>query len=184
MIRKILFNKQYFKKLYSFFIKLFLNECGKNFSLGFPATINSPHLVSIGCGVHIREHACINCEDLNLGRPTLTIGDGTYIGRFLHLNAKDSVVIEDKVLISDRVFITYHHHSYEGQEPIIDQPLPDPIPVILKKGCWIGIGAIINPGIPIGENAVVSANSVVTKDVAAYTVVGGVLAKLIKNILH
>jgi acetyltransferase-like isoleucine patch superfamily enzyme len=183
-LRKLLFQKIITQSIYSFYVKLFFNKCGKNLKLGFPSTINNPHLIEIGNGVQIREHSWLNCEDLGLRKPTLTIGDGTYIGRFLHLNAKKSVIIEEKVLIADRVFITDHHHSYKGQGPVIDQELPDAKPVVLKKGCWIGIGAVINPGITIGENAVVGANAVVTKDVPANTVVGGIPATIIKKILR
>ncbi|MFA6808863.1 MAG: acyltransferase [Eubacteriales bacterium] len=54
--------------------------------------------------------------------------------------------------------------------------------VLLQDDCWIGTGAIIYPGVTVGKCAVVSAGAVVTKDVADYTIVGGVPAKLIKII--
>ncbi|MGZ4001605.1 MAG: acyltransferase, partial [Mucilaginibacter sp.] len=54
--------------------------------------------------------------------------------------------------------------------------------VLIKRNAWIGAGAIILPGVTIGENAVVAAGAVVNKDVGANTVVGGVPAKLIKKI--
>jgi nodulation protein L len=55
-------------------------------------------------------------------------------------------------------------------------------PVRLKRNCWIGAGATILPGITVGENAVVAAGAVVTKDVEDNTVVGGYPAKIIKHI--
>lgn len=54
--------------------------------------------------------------------------------------------------------------------------------IVLKDDCWIGTGAIIYPGVTVGKCAIVSAGAVVTKDVADYTIVGGVPAKLIKTI--
>lgn len=48
--------------------------------------------------------------------------------------------------------------------------------------CWIGTGAIIYPGITIGTGAIVTAGSVVTKDVEPFAIVGGAPAKLIKSI--
>jgi acetyltransferase-like isoleucine patch superfamily enzyme len=50
-------------------------------------------------------------------------------------------------------------------------------------GCWIGVGAVILPGVTVGRNAVVAANSVVNRDVAELTVVGGVPAKFIRKIV-
>jgi acetyltransferase-like isoleucine patch superfamily enzyme len=55
-------------------------------------------------------------------------------------------------------------------------------PVIIKRNAWIGAAATILPGVTIGENAVVAAGAVVTKDVAPNTIVGGVPAKFIKSI--
>ena len=55
-------------------------------------------------------------------------------------------------------------------------------PVHIGKKAWIGAGATILPGVTVGENAVVAAGAVVTKDVAPNTIVGGNPAKFIKNI--
>jgi len=54
--------------------------------------------------------------------------------------------------------------------------------VVLKRNCWIGAGATILSGVTVGENAIVGAGAVVTKDVEANTVVGGIPAKLIKRL--
>ena len=55
-------------------------------------------------------------------------------------------------------------------------------PIIIKRNAWIGAAATILPGVTIGENAIVAAGAVVSKDVAANTIVGGVPAKVIKTI--
>ena len=57
-----------------------------------------------------------------------------------------------------------------------------PAPIVLGRNVWIGSNATILQGVTIGDNAVVAAGAVVTKDVAANTVVGGVPAKFIKSI--
>ena len=54
--------------------------------------------------------------------------------------------------------------------------------MVLKRNCWIGAGATILPGVTVGENAIVGAGAVVTKDVEPNTVVGGIPAKLIKRL--
>ena len=55
-------------------------------------------------------------------------------------------------------------------------------PVHIGKNVWIGAGATIQPRVTVGENAVVAAGAVVTKDVAPNTIVGGNPAKFIKNV--
>lgn len=55
-------------------------------------------------------------------------------------------------------------------------------PIFIKDRVWIGSNVVITQGVTVGEGAVVAAGAVVTKDVAPYTVVGGVPAKFIKNI--
>jgi phosphonate metabolism protein (transferase hexapeptide repeat family) len=53
--------------------------------------------------------------------------------------------------------------------------------VVIGNDVWIGHGAVITPGVTVGHGAVIGANAVVTRDVAPYTVVGGVPAKLIRK---
>jgi acetyltransferase-like isoleucine patch superfamily enzyme len=55
-------------------------------------------------------------------------------------------------------------------------------PVVLKKGCQIGMGSIIMPGVTIGEGAIIGARSVVTRDVPAWTIAAGSPCKVIKDI--
>jgi acetyltransferase-like isoleucine patch superfamily enzyme len=125
-----------------------------------------PSCVEIGAGVHIREHAWINCFPREDGKPTLRIGDGAYIGRFFHANAFSDILIEEEVMIADRVYIADVDHRYKDPGlSILKQGLEVKGAVRLKRGCWIGTGAAIFPGVTIGRNAVVSANSVVNKDV-------------------
>lgn len=63
-----------------------------------------------------------------------------------------------------------------------DRKTTYPAPIVLGKNVWIGSNATILQGVTIGDNAIVAAGAVVTKDVAANTVVGGVPAKFIRNI--
>jgi hypothetical protein len=54
-------------------------------------------------------------------------------------------------------------------------------PVVVEDDCWLGINVVVMPGVTIGKGAVVGANSVVTRDVAPYTIVAGVPAKMLKK---
>lgn len=148
------------------------------------AKLVCPYLIHVAERVYICEHAWFNAkDDRGDGKPTLKIGRGTYIGRFVHINAWRDVVIENDVLIADRVFISDADHNYEDTtSPIRLQGDRFKAPVLLREGCWLGIGAVVLPGITIGKNAIVASNSVVTKDVPDHTVVAGIPAKEIKKL--
>lgn len=60
--------------------------------------------------------------------------------------------------------------------------LEDDAPIVIKRRAWVGANATITPGVTIGENAIVAAGAVVTKDVAANTIVGGIPARVIERI--
>ena len=139
-----------------------------------------PACVEVGERVHIREHAWINCLPREDGKPTLLIGDGTYVGRFCHINAFNEIAIEEDVMIADRVYIADVDHFYKDPNvPILLQGDQVKGPVRLKKGCWIGTGAAILPGVTIGKNAVVGPNTVLHKDVPDFGMAYGNPAKVV-----
>lgn len=113
--------------------------------------------------------------------PSLDIGDDVNIGFGCVLSCVNRLTIGNDVLIADRVYIadSKHGHSKPGKG-IVRQPLV-PGKVEICGGAWIGYGAVIAGEIKIGEYSIVAANSVVTKSVEPYTMVGGVPAKLLKR---
>ena len=93
------------------------------------------------------------------------------------------ITIEDDVMLGSAVHIYVHNHKFDDPSiPIIDQGHYESKPVLLEKGSWVGACSIILPGVTIGRNAVVGAGSVVTKDVAACTIVAGNPAQLLRRI--
>lgn len=88
------------------------------------------------------------------------------------------VTIEDDVLIGPKVNLITENHPLEpdNRRALICKP------IIIKRNAWIGAAATILPGVTIGENSIVAAGAIVTTDVPANTVVGGIAAKFIKNI--
>ena len=149
-----------------------------------PCNLSGASLIHIGERVQLGSHSWLNAkDDRGSGRPTLTIGGGTHVGRFVQINAWREVVIEEDVLIADRVFITDADHKFNDiKTPILNQGDHFKGKVCLKKGCWLGIGVVIMPGVTIGRNSIVSANSVVTRDVPDYTIFAGSPARMIRAI--
>ncbi|MES3016798.1 MAG: sugar O-acetyltransferase [Bacteroidota bacterium] len=114
---------------------------------------------------------------INYGKH-LSIGKNVFINFNCTFLTLGGIIIEDDVLIGPDVKILSEGHPLAPGER---QSLV-PGKVHIKQNAWIGAGATILAGITIGENAVVAAGSVVTKDVAANTVVAGIPAKIIKSI--
>lgn len=86
------------------------------------------------------------------------------------------ITIEDDVLVAANAQLISNNHDPEEHQILTCKP------VVLKRNCWIGAGATILPGVTVGENAIVGAGAVVTKDVEPNTVVGGNPARVIKKV--
>ena len=88
------------------------------------------------------------------------------------------ITIEDDVMIGPKVSLITESHPINPAERKALMVKP----VVIKRNAWIGAGAIIMPGVTVGENSVVAAGAVVSKDVPPNTVVAGVPAKVIKTL--
>ncbi|MEH6470000.1 MAG: acyltransferase [Halopseudomonas sp.] len=123
----------------------------------------------------------VACTRISLG-DRVVIRPGCMLFADPRLNGA-GITIEDGVMLGSAVHIYVHNHRYDDISlPIIDQGHYPSEPVVLKSGCWIGANAIILPGVTVGQNAVVGANSVVTRDIPAYTVYAGNPARLIRSL--
>lgn len=108
----------------------------------------------------------------------IRVGKNVFINHACSFMDRGGITIEDHVLIGPKVnLITINHplNPAQRQSTICT-------PIVIKRNAWIGIGSMVMPGVTIGENSIVSAGAVVTKDVPPNTVVAGVPAKMIKQI--
>lgn len=114
---------------------------------------------------------------INYGKHT-RIGKNVFINFdcvFLDLGG---IIIEDNVLIAPKVILLSEAHPIAPAE----RPALVTAPIHIKKNAWIGAGATILKGVTIGENAVVAAGAVVTKEVPANVIVGGIPARILHSI--
>jgi acetyltransferase-like isoleucine patch superfamily enzyme len=113
----------------------------------------------------------------NFGR-FITLGKNVFINHACSFLDLGGIAIEDDVLIGPKVNLITENHPLDpaDRQALLAKP------IVIKRNAWIGAAATVLPGVTIGENAVVAAGAVVSKDVPANTVVGGVPARIIKKI--
>lgn len=139
------------KKLRAYLAKQFISSCGDN--------------------VNIEKGANFNTE--------LEIGDFSGLGIDSDINGK--VIIGKYVMMGPQCKIYSRNHAFSRTDiPMMKQGFSDVKPVIIEDDVWIGGGVIILPGVHVGQGAIIGAGAVVTKNVEAFTVVGGNPARIIK----
>lgn len=132
--------------------------------------------VFLGAWTHVGQGAAIRAHE-----GTLRIGAKSIIGRETTINAYLDLEIGEAALVADRVYVSdFDHKADELTVPIKDQGILK-TPVRIGRDVWLGTKSTVTRGVRIGEGSIVGANSVVTRDVAPYTVVGGVPARVIKR---
>lgn len=122
------------------------------------------------------------------GFHNITIGNNVIIPEGVRLVADSNdpyakIVVEDDVLFGPNVAVYCTTHVYDNPAlPVKNQALNNKTTTI-GSGSWIGINSVIAPGVNVGKNAVIGANSFVNKNVPDFTVVAGSPAKIIKKLV-
>lgn len=118
--------------------------------------------------------------------PQIKIGNNVSIGDDSHITAINRIEIGNNVLTGRKITITDNAHGESNLEllslPPILRPLYSEGPVIIGNNVWIGDKVTILPNVHIGENSIIGANAVVTRNIPANSVAGGIPAKVIKII--
>jgi acetyltransferase-like isoleucine patch superfamily enzyme len=178
----------------------FIDKGKSYFHVGFRVSFNrdpqSKKYLIIG------DNSILDCEiSFASGLGEMIVGNNNWIGgsKFSCIN---KIEVEDNVFISWGGYISDHDsHSldYKERQNDIIQQLADyqngkdfiesknwnvvnSKPIKICSNAWIGMNCIILKGVTVGEGAIVGAGSVVTKDVPAWTVVGGNPARVLKEI--
>lgn len=164
-----------------------LKKVGKNSVVGSGLQIRGMEYIEIGdnftAGKGTTIQAWDTYENQNFN-PQIIIGNNVMLTDYIQISAIDKVVLGDNLLVGQNVYISDNSHGDADKTAIgiapIKRPLTSKGPVIIGKNVWIGRGAVILSGVTVGDNAIIGANSVVTRDVPNNSVVAGVPAKLIK----
>ena len=125
---------------------------------------------NIGEGSRVMPPLNLVCANqVKIGRNVLIMGGCLMMSR-------GGITIDDDAMIAANAQLISNNHDLHDHALLVCKP------VHICRNAWIGAGAAILPGVTVGENAVVAAGAVVTKDVEANTIVGGNPAKFIKSI--
>lgn len=113
----------------------------------------------------------------------LKVGQNSQIGPFTVIfSGINGILIGDNVMIAPHCVLAEGSHDYKQMDlPMRFAGSLSKGPIIIEDDVWIGAHCTILDGVRIGEGAVVSANSLVNKDILPYTIVGGCPAKLLGN---
>lgn len=162
------------------------------------------NLITLGAGVYLDKasylHACPNGIHIgdntiimhgailhvynfrNIPHSGIKIGRDSLIGEYSVIRGQGGVEIGDRVYTSPFVQIIAVNHVFDDRNnPFVDQGITAE-GIIIEDDVWIGAGAIVTDSVRIGKGAVVAAGAVVTNDVKPHTVVGGVPARVLREI--
>jgi maltose O-acetyltransferase len=121
-------------------------------------------------------------QDVRVYRPEMvSVGDSCYLGDGVQLYPWNATItLGNHVLVAAGArMITRKHGFAELDRPMADQGYTN-APIVIEDDVWIGFQSVILPGVTIGQGSIVGAGSVVTRDVAPHSIVGGVPARLIR----
>jgi Acetyltransferase (isoleucine patch superfamily) len=156
---------------------------GARSTLSLPIRLHGTEHIAIGERVFVGPNSWLEVlsPEEKRPQPALQIGDGTSIAGFCTITSRRGVVIERNVLIARYAYISDHAHAHAAQDlPIKEQGIADVAPVRIREGAWLGQNVVVCPGVTIGRNAVIGANSVVKTDVPDFCVAVGAPARVVR----
>ena len=151
--------------------------------------LKDPNRILLGTNISFGDNLYLTAwsqYSINKSKVLITIGDNCDFGAFNHITSTNNIIIGNNCLTGKWVTISDNNHGATILEDLRLPPLKRAVvskgTVIIGDNVWIGDKATILGGVTIGESAVIAANSVVTKDVPAYSVVAGNPARVIKKV--
>jgi acetyltransferase-like isoleucine patch superfamily enzyme len=160
-------------------------EAGRGFSLeeGCEIVGLARRGVRFGDRCTVGRFAIIRPTNVLLGEvgDGLAVGDNSNIGPYAFIGCSGFISIGRDVLMGPGVNLLGENHNFDDlARPIRDQGVSRE-GITVGDNCWLGAGAVVLAGTTIGPGAVVAAGAVVSKDVPAGTIVGGVPARVIRE---
>lgn len=178
--------------VYSIWIKHFIGEVGAGSSVFYPCSLqgSGQKRIIIGDNTIIQGHCILGCWEKYFGQsftPSIKIGNNCCIGEYNHITACNRITIGDGLLTGRFVYIGDNAHGglswEEADIPPARRSLQSKGEVIIGNNVWIGDKVTILAGVHIGNNVIVAANAVVTKDIPDNSMVAGIPARIVKQMV-
>lgn len=174
-------------RIYSFWIRPCFGSIGKDVVIQPFNQLTGSKYIHIGSNCTFGDGVFLTAIDhYNTQRftPEIFIGDNCSIGQLCHISAINLIQIGNNVLMGKMITITDNSHGLSTMNDLQIEPINRLLnskgPTIIGDNVWIGDKATILPGITIGDNSIVGANSVVTHSIPPFSVCVGNPAKIIK----
>lgn len=119
------------------------------------------------------------------GAARISIGEGSFLNMGVMVAAVERVEIGAHCMLANGCFVTDGNHRFDDPErPVPWQGFTTKGPTVLGDNVWLGANVVVTSGVTIGQRAVIGANSVVTRDVPAFTIAAGAPAHAIGEISY
>jgi hypothetical protein len=168
------------------FLKVRCASYGKRLQTGhFVHWIDGAGDIVLGDDVYLDGRVDVMFSSLASPRPQLSIGSRTYINHMTSFSIARCISIGEDVYVASGVkFLDSPGHPVDPARRRAKMPpdLEEVKPIRIGNNVWIGMDAIILPGVVVGDGSVVGTRSVVTADVPKYCVVGGAPARVIRHL--
>jgi acetyltransferase-like isoleucine patch superfamily enzyme len=133
---------------------------------------------NVGIGAYSRVVVSTSLNDIG---SFIKIGNNVGIGEYAYLGGAGGLEIGDDCIVGQYLSCHPENHLYADTESLIRDQGISRKGIRIGANCWIGSKVTILDGVEIGEGCVIAAGSVVTKSIPAYSVIGGIPAKILKS---
>lgn len=178
--------------LYTVWIRNFIGHVGENSTICKPCSLQGEGQKNISIGNHtiIQSNSILGCwvkyGKQEFPNASITIGNECSIGEYNHITACNKITIGDGLLTGRYVIISDNSHGGLSMEDSIIKPVKRSLKskgeVVIGDNVWLGDKVAVLAGVHIGNNVIVAANAVVTKDIPDNSIVAGVPGKIIAHL--
>ena len=171
--------------IYSYRTASMFNKVSKIYING-RIILHNGNKISIGNNAYLSNGVTLAVHKTDEYNPKIKIGSNCYLGADTHITCINRIEIGDNFLSGRRVTITDNSHGWFNLEDINIAPIKRKLvskgPVSIGSNVWIGENVVILPGVRIGNNCIIGAGSIVTKNIDDNSLAVGNPARVIKHI--